>query len=131
MEVTSTLETTQLSIPLMVKYNFQKGRWQFAVKAGGLASVYTKTEVRVDKLESLNPKFRVRQQDRPEAKVTTSPKNSLDLALGIGVGYRINDRLSVLLEPTYFRQLTESNSNDFFKTTEQAAGISAGIFCRI
>lgn len=131
MQVTSTLKTTQLSIPLMVKYNFQKGKWRFSAKAGGLASVYTKSDLRVDKLESLNPKFRVRQEDRPEAKVTTTPKNSLDLVLGLGVGYSFNDRFSVIIEPTYLRQLTESNASNFFKTTEQAVGISAGIFYRI
>lgn len=127
-EVTTTTGLEYISVPLTVRYQTGYKRWNFSVGGGFAVNYLTDRSLAITGLNFLNDKFKEAPRER---RVFDAPEDckplSADYVLSAGVEYRLNEHLSVGLEPTFSGALVKKQLAPFSKAAEYTAGISAGL----
>jgi hypothetical protein len=125
-------KTTYLSIPLAMGYQYNFGKWGLSSSAGVWTNFLLQNEVSLERLESLNSRFRVsRRLARPQFVKNDLRKVTLDLALEANIRYEILPEVAVYAGPVWTTSIVQKNKNPFIQSSLQSLGGKAGILFRI
>jgi hypothetical protein len=120
-----------ITVPVEVGYRFGTGKLQLGAEAGFNVSFMIDDELSVEKVQSLNQRFRPRIMERPRGRFAERRVASVDLLAGLSIDYALSRRLSLSLEPTLMFALTDRTPEPFLRSKGYAVGVGAGIFYRI
>ncbi|NUQ22836.1 MAG: hypothetical protein HUU34_02710 [Saprospiraceae bacterium] len=127
LNLTTKEHVKTLRIPLLLATHTGKGRLKFAIKGGLIANVFLQNELEVTGISSGGNRFKRSDPDEPVAQKESTQRYGLDFVLAAGAEYRLNNKLSVLAEPTFSASLALQNNNLAPAPSYQTAGINIGL----
>lgn len=122
---TSTHTLHYIGVPVMVKYNESKGRWNFNAGAG----------VSVNILASGKIKTEIEQGTNKEAQVITHLQGLKDVylsgLLSAGASYSLSKKIALSLDPTWRFPLNDINKEAAVKSYPYSFGLAFGVQFRV
>ena len=110
-----------IGIPVAVKYTIAKGRFQFNALAGVSANILTRARLETTLKKGNNDEIETVD------KLTGLKKIYFSGLSGIGVDYKISNKISLLFEPTMRFALNSINKGTPVKSYPMSLGIRAGL----
>lgn len=127
LKLTTKERVKTLRIPLLLAAHTGKGRLKFAIKGGLIANVFLQNELEVTGISSGGNRFKRSAPHEPIAQKESTQRYGLDFVLAAGAEYRLNNKLSVLAEPTFSKSLALQNNNLAPAPSYQTAGLNIGL----
>jgi len=127
LKLTTKERVKTLRIPLLLAAHTGKGKFKFALKGGFIANVFLQNELEVTGISSGGNRFKRSDPNDPIAQKESTQRYGLDIVLAAGAEYRLNNKLSVLAEPTFSTSLALQNNNLAPAPSYQMAGLNVGL----
>ncbi len=127
LKLTTKERVKTLRIPLLLVAHTGKGRFKFALKGGLIANVFLQNELEVTGISSGGNRFKRSDPHQPIAQKESTQRYGLDFVLAGGAEYHLNNKLSVLAEPTFSTSLALQNNNLAPAPSYQTAGLNIGL----
>ncbi len=126
-EVSTSQRLSYVSIPFYANYSLGKGRLRALAKGGIMLNFLQDNEFTVGTIKSLNNRFDFRQKERQMGRPSDLQSVTVDYIAGVGLEYRMNQTLSLRLEPTVIGSLTSLHNNPRIESSEISAGLNVGM----
>lgn len=127
LKLTTKERVKTLRIPLLLATHTGKGKFKFALKGGFIANVFLQNQLEVTGISSGGNRFKRSDANDPIAQKESTQRYGLDIVLAAGAEYRLNNKLSVLAEPTFSTSLALQNNNLAPAPSYQTAGLNIGL----
>lgn len=126
-EVSTSQRLSYLSIPFYANYSLGKGRLRALAKGGIMLNFLQDNEFTVGTIKSLNNRFDFRQKEQQRGRPNDLQSVTVDYIAGVGLEYRMNQTMSLRLEPTVIGSLTSLHNNPRIESSEISAGLNVGM----
>jgi hypothetical protein len=121
--------TSYLSMPVSFGVSYPVERFTFGLKGGLMANLLLKNELSLEKLESLNSRFRVsRRLANPTFLNSDLRKLSLDYMVSADISYKMGQSWTLSAEPIIFGTLIDKGNDPRIETQQTSLGLSGGIY---
>jgi hypothetical protein len=119
----NTISFIYLDFPLKVNYTFFDKRVKLITSLGVTVNVLLKSTFRsVPEDKGIEEFYYV--SDYPYNKINISPE------IGIGIKYKINDRMNLILQPAFRYGILGLDDKSYKTTHLWSAGLSMGYYCK-
>lgn len=126
-EVSTSQRLSYVSIPFYANYSLGKGRLRALAKGGIMLNFLQDNEFTVGTIKSLNNRFDFRQKEQQRGRPNDLQSVTVDYIAGLGLEYRMNQTMSLRLEPTVIGSLTSLHNNPRIESSEISAGLNVGM----
>jgi hypothetical protein len=116
-----------INIPLIVGYEWGKGRFKYGIQSGISLNILKATVFEAE-IASKNMKFRRHNPLRVTRKASATKKTTLDYVLSAGVAYEISPSLRLSVDPVFRKNITASISTEDFSNKLYSLGLHVGAY---
>ena len=128
LQVTMTMQSTSIGIPLSLKYHYDLGRLNVGAEAGLYGQFLRKTKASIQGVEVQNFALIHRRSNlKPPPPNRTQSSLSIQYLAGLSLEYELNPKFSVLVEPSFSRGINPILQIEQFKLFEETKRLTAGI----